>query len=523
MSEKHLKIKEKIEIDKEVLLAMPKNNEKNKDKYNEKIDALKQEYNSYKNKIVTELKRRYNEILLIVPNAEIESLENKKDSVEQYLYLFNRTNSSYEKMKLDKIVFKLSRFYKDNLKNLNNVILSAIKKFKKAGIELTENDFNYTIFVKEYMETFFAELKKGDINSDIVTNKFNDIYWKCPEILTHIELNIRYLYLQNEKIFDKYIEKAELEILRRLNMTTEEILNEYNGYTKKIDELKSNDKALIISKFLSGEWKINNYTNDKIKSNIEKLVAEERIKNKELFEDEELKKDITDFLNVLYEYKNYLKYKFIIDDIKKRFEDKEKYKGIYQNTLKEIALKEKELNKINKKANSKGLFGIKKEKSVEYNNLIPEIKALYKKLDEDKLCDNIYNQMDKNITLSDTLKFATSFYTNLIRCLFKDSTITYDDADKEVEQIEKFAENPYCKLLDNLTILEEKNIAVIISDRYRLLSFKVSKENFEDSSLDAMIDLLQNIKNGYDIYNSGLTINEIEDFCKLNDIIKKIG
>lgn len=524
MSEKHLKIKEKIEVDKEVLLAMPRNNEKNKEKYNEKIDSLKQEYSIYKNKIENEIKRRYEEASQIVPNVEIEALENKKESLGEYLYLFNKTNSSYEKMKLDRIVFKLSRFYKDNLKNLNNVILFAIKKFKKAGIELTKNDFNYTIYVNEYMDTFFAELSKGDVNSELVTNKFNDIYWKCPEIVTHIELNIRYLYLQNQKVFDKYLEKTEQEILNRLNMTSQEIFQEYDNYSMKIEELRSKDKALIISKFISGEWRTSNYTDDKIMANIEKLVKEERTQVSNPIENEELRNDIEDFLNVLYEYKNYLKYKFIIDDIKARIEGKEKYKGVYQNTLKEIIAKEKELNKINKKATSKGIFGtIKKEKNIKYNDLIPEIKALYKKLDENRICEYIYNGIENNITLNDTLKFATSFYTNLIRCLFRDSDITYEDADMEFQSIEKFANNPYCKLLNNLTILDEKNIAVIISDRYRLLSFKVSKENFEENSLDAMIELAQTIKNGYDIKNSELTINEIEEICKINDFIKKIG
>ncbi len=52
-------ILDKIEVEKEVLSTMPKNNKKNVDKYLEKILQLRKEYETYQEKIESIFKKRY--------------------------------------------------------------------------------------------------------------------------------------------------------------------------------------------------------------------------------------------------------------------------------------------------------------------------------------------------------------------------------------------------------------------------------------------------------------------------------
>ena len=205
----------RIETSKEVLSTMPKNNEKNKAKYKAKIEELQKEYEKYKEEILNLFTKRYEEATNIETNKEIENLETRLKTIDSTLYLLNEEMTSYEKLEIDKNIYKLSRYYKENLENVNNQILLCIKQFHQIGIDLTLQDFDYTIYVNDYMSTFFTEVDKGNINSDKIKAKFEEIYWKCPDIIMHIELNLRNIYLRKQQAIDKYFEKEKNELLKK--------------------------------------------------------------------------------------------------------------------------------------------------------------------------------------------------------------------------------------------------------------------------------------------------------------------
>ena len=70
---------EKIEVDKELLATMPKNNEKNIEKYSKKINEIQQGYESQKNEILTILNKRYQVELLGLPFEKIQQIAIKKN------------------------------------------------------------------------------------------------------------------------------------------------------------------------------------------------------------------------------------------------------------------------------------------------------------------------------------------------------------------------------------------------------------------------------------------------------------
>ena len=203
MSIKIEEILEKIVASKEILSTMPKNNPKNLEIYKEKLEELENEYKIYQENVSNELKKRYENATKKVENKEIENLKTRIKTVNHILELLNKEKTSYEKMGLDRSIFTISRYYKENFESINEQIQICIDKFSKVGIELSLEDFNYSIYVKDYMKTFFQELGKGDIHSEKIKEKFEEIYWKCPEIMIHIELNMRNIYFKNESIIDK--------------------------------------------------------------------------------------------------------------------------------------------------------------------------------------------------------------------------------------------------------------------------------------------------------------------------------
>lgn len=512
-------ILEKMVVEKEVLSTMPKNNAKNVDKYLEKILQLKKEYEGYQEEITKIFNDRYNNATDIESTNDIENLEIRLNTIKNTLYLLSDEKTSYEKMELDKIIYKIGRYYKENLENINQQIEEAINKFDNVGIELELSDFNYSIYVEQYMKIFFEEKAKGNINSSRLKQTFEEVYWKCPDIIIHIELNLRNIYFKKQSQIDKYFEKEKCELLKKWQKTPEQIINSYLDIkTQKIEKL-AQDKKILLDKFLNGKLNVKDYVEEKVQANYSKILTPAKLEA----EQDEIEKGIFEFLNSLYEYKNYLYFKFIIDDVKKHYGQKESYKKIYEDTKKKIDTDEKKLKKLNKKASKQGLFGKKKEikQTAEQNQMILEIKKTYKELDLNKFYNKIYSNLGENSSLYDALNLANSYYNYLTSCMIENNkTITQEKIDEQIKSLDNFLKNPYNNIINNLTITEEKDIAMIIKDRYKLLSFNIEKEDFSAKSVDGMIATLENIATSINLKKTGLTVEEIEEILQLKEVLK---
>lgn len=509
----------KIDADKEILSTMPRNNKKNIANYIQKVEELQQEYKEVNDEIFSEMEKRYTKIVSIKENKSIEEQKQEIEKIEEILEILDTAKTSYEKMGIDKRIYKLSKFYKENLESINEEIYKCIKKFSEVGVALTADDFDYSIYVNEYMNSFFKEMEKGNINSEEIKNIFEQIYWKCPDIIIHIELNLRYLYMKNQKNIDKYYEIKRERLQKRLGETPEEILNKEENLKIKLEQEIDTDKFLIIQKFLDGTLDTKDYEETRIKAEYIKLIPEEMLVPSK----EEIDINSIKFLNSLYEYKNYLKFKYIYEDVKKKYLEIDQHKNSYSSIKKEIESKEKKLKKINKNINRKRLFGnkSKQEKDIaEYNSTILEIKSLYKNLDTEEIYVKIAKNISKNSSIFDTLQFASKFYSYLVECIIENNKdITPPQIEELIDELRNFVKNPNIIIIKNITILEEKNIPIIISDRYRLLNFQITKDDISETNFDSLISSLQKIKNYHNIKESNIDLNDMEFICEFNKIL----
>lgn len=510
---------EKIEIDKEVLSTMPKNNEKNINKYLEKIQEYKEQYLKEKKEIEEELNKRYNKATNIEEGKDSKNLTIRVKTIENILSLINDEKTSYEKMELDKIIYRISRFYKDNLENINTQIEMAIIKFAEVGVNLQPNDFNYSVYVEQYMKIFFQERKNE--NSNILKNKFEEIYWKCPDIIIHIELNLRNIYLQKKVQIDKYFEKQKEQLLKQWGKTSKEILNSYFEIKSQKIETEKKDRKTLLDQFLVYNLNIKDYSKENIQNNCAKILSPAMLEKLETNE-EEVKKSIYEFLNSLYEYKNYMYFKFIIDDIKKHYNEKEKYKNIYEENKKKILESEKKLKKLNKKSFSRMFRRSKQEikQSPEQNHIILEIRKQYKELDLNKFYNKIYSNLSENSTIYDVLYLANSYYNYLTKCIIENNkTITQEKIDDQITKLDEFLKMPYNNIINNLTFLEEKDISVIIKDRYQLLNFNIKQEDFNNKNIDNLIKILENIMTSFYLKEVNLKVEKIEEILKIKNTL----
>lgn len=514
------KLESKIHTNKEILNTLPQNNVKNIKAYIGEITKFKEEAIEIQKQLEEEMKKRYDQISDIYEDPKINSITQNIESNEAVLYLLNEIDTSYEKMDLDKYLFNLKYYYRKNLEVVNDAIFSCIKGFEAVGIKLEAKDFDYSEYANEYITVFFREMENETINSKN-TNKFDEIYWKCPEIIHHIFLNINYLYYQNKKQIDKYFEKKKESLLKKF--TAQELIERYIELKIQLDEKKNSDRAIIVNKFLNGELNPKDYTEDAILDCYSKFVPKEDVDFSNEDAVDQLDANLEKLLNSLYEYKKYLEFKFIIDDIKKIYKEKDKYKNAYANIQKEIEKKEKERIKLNKNINKKSLFNKSKEKYIdERNALVLEIKKLYDKLYENKVYDKIITEINDNSTLKDALNLAGSFYKYLFRCIC--------DMDKDIEeevvmdiiaQIRTFLKYPYFTIMNNVKISEEKDIMIIIKDRYQLQDINIEKEDLELDNLDSMIELIQKIMIAHNIRKNKIDLEEIACGCDFKRLLNK--
>lgn len=525
-------LNEKIDTDKEILSVMPKNTKKNTEAYIKKVEEIKGEYQRYLNDIILEVKRRANKINSIKENPEIKEVEEDLEKFGE-LDLLGVGNTAYEKMKLDELLFILRRFYKNNLEQVNNNILSCIRRFNEVGVELKPDDFNYSPFARRYMKVFFQEYKKGDVNSQKMKDTFEQLYWECSDIIVHIELNIRYLYLKNEKEIEKHFASENKMILKDLETSDREYLEKYRTLKAKLDDLTGPDKRIILDKFLNKELDVKDYDDIAVEKQLQKILAEpyETYSKTDL---NEIKENVVKLSKTLEEYKSYLKYKYVLDALLKIYNEKDKYKNGYEKQKKEIQKLEKKLVKTNRKYERtdklKDMLFFKnnsseklKQLTMDINNQILAIKDLYRKIDNDKVNDKIATMLTDNSTIYDALFLAGSFYTFLVEAIINEiPDIPEKEINETVADIRKFITSPYITIINNVTIKEEKDMALMIKDKYNLFNINITKTDLDESSIGALVNTVDSIVNAYNLENSGLNLDDIKYILKANKILEDL-
>lgn len=528
------KINSQIDVDKEILSVLPKNTKKNLQAYKDKADEIKRGYETYLEQILSEMKRRVIKINSIVPDPKVEKLTQELQYMDK-INLLDKNTTSFEKMELDEILYVLKRFYKNNLELINDAIVKCIEKFRIVGINLTEEDFNYSVYTKEYMKVLLENIKKGDPNSAKVKDKFEQIYWKCSDIIIHIELNFRSLYLKYEKTINKYFDDAKKQITKELGLSEEEAIEKYNLLQSQLIEAKNKDTALIIEKFVNNEKNPKDYEPSSIKKHYKKLLETE-LEECDKEEQVEINKNISRLQNSLYEFKNYMKFKFIYDEAIEIYKSKEKYKAIYNQKLKQIKKIETKLFKMNKKLerfeSHKGLLqrlfnknNNRLEKiNVNANTQTLELRNIYRDLEENKIKNIIATTLNDNSTIYDVLLLICPFYSFLVNSIIDEfPDISQDEIQEMIVKFRRFIKYPKITIINNVNILEEKDIVMMIKDKYNLCNITITKEDLNDENLSNLITTVNTICENSYIENSKISLEDIEFLLQANKILSENG
>ena len=490
-----------IETVKANLEILPKKTKVNKAKYNEYLEEQLKKITPMIEEAEKEISKRVEQIKK--HNTE-ESLPEERELLDiAKVKRLSSLSSSSNKMNLDYYLYELSSFENNNLEKINGVILKILLAFKEVGIILTPKDFEYSEVVQKYMDTLINDY-------DNIEKVFDDIYWENSNIITQIELNIRYLYFKHKKEIDKYYESLKEEPLdeyltKYIELKTNQKLNEYQNRT------------YLFNNFINHTLMLTDYSEKTIDGLLTDIILDR--------EDEDNYLNLIKLSSSLSEYNEYLNFEYIIKDIKELFTKKEEYKGKYDLKLKDITKKEKELFSLNKQINKTGLFkpNLKKinELKLKRNTTITDILSLYIELDELTIQNDIYNNVTNETTYQDILKL-TCFNTKYFIKLLKDQidNLTIEDINQNITNLFEYAFGSEINIISNIAISEGKDIPKIIKDKYRLLNISINEENLNKDDIEKVQKNIEDLIIYYNIKKINLNIQDIDFIFKAEKLKK---
>lgn len=502
------KIDKDIALSREVFNSLPVNTENNRKKYLKEISKEIDQYNQSLSDIYAELEVRQAPYKSLNPN-NYDDINQTLKQLSKAMSYTNNLSGPYEKLKIDKIIYQLANYENDNLLDNNEKILKALKIFKIAGINLSKADFNYTKYVSEYMNEFFNYTY--DLNNDNLKNTFDKIYWKCPNLLLEVELNIRYLFKQNEDKFNKYIDSINQELVSSFVNGVDTVIKDYAHLRQKMDNDKFNDKNQLLLDFYNEDKKVSDYTGDKIKK-----ISDDLFGPNGPADGVALK-----MLNSLKEYKGYLKYQDLIENIKKLYNEKLEDNFLNQSN-KKIKDLEAQLFKLDKKS-TKSSSNTKVDKlEPQIDDLIKQIKDIYNAIDKEMPKIIVKKNLAVNSTLFKALLMACQYYSFLAEYfLKKENDLTYQQIDERIKELLNFVLDPHNTLINNITILEEVDVAEIVVANYNLFNINIDKDMISSSNLDSLIESLEKILIFDELKKLDISISSLEDMRDIKMIEEK--
>lgn len=539
MSELLEKLDEQINIDRDLIKVLPRNGIRAIKELSEKVNTMKKQYQIVSDKVLKEIEERYDKLIDITANRDINRYKEDAEEINEKIIVIDERDN-FEKMQLDKLTYHINGYYKKDLETINKEIIEEMKIFEKMGIKLKAEDFNVSNFAEEYMKVLIAEAKNGEINSEKIKEIFDKIYWKCSDVISHIYVCFRNIYDRYQKEINEYYTNSKEEIFSITQMNQQQMEEEKKKILREKNEIEIKDDKTVLNNFMTGIFNINDFKKDFYESNYDELISKEFSK---LSAEDKEKNDanIANLYKNVQEYAKFMEYRFLVDDlikIKKEEKDKlEKQAKKPKKTEKEIIEEQiykniEKIFKINEKTSrgrklrffekNNSENSLSNEEILERNNIILEIKKLYLELDDARVREKVMNQLDETATFLDFLKIASYYYNFMAKSIIKKyPEITDKEIDEMILKIRKFVEFTDFNVINNINAEEQKELSIIIKDKYRLYGINLSKDNFNMDNIEDLIKKISVIYNYNNIMNCKLTIEEIDFILKAKEIIKK--
>lgn len=528
-------IEEDIEAKKTLLETLPVRTKVNKRNYNEKIDLILKKYEAYKTSLLKYISLKESKLKIKPQTKNLEKLSEEVANLEHVRFVLNPMNTYVEKMGFDSLLYEMNHYQEFEFTSLNKILNDFIDKFELINVKLNSNDFDYTCYVKEYMTAFLDVRQKKNEKYEKVSKIFEKIYWLNPNLIEHIELNLRSLIKVYNKEFEKYIRKIQKDVKSKNNIKTyDECLYRLKKAYLDLKNAEDENISDIILKTQTGEIEITDYLEDsKVRNEAYTSLSIESLNLEDKTEMEHFYDNLIKLKDNLIEYANYRDFIPLMLDFKDTYEkevdtDKKNILVKVNELEKNIKLKEKNLYKLNKKINQKIKF--KKDKKEEIKtlklesvNLANELYKLYKEYEKEYFRSKVLPKLTKAYTISNFLELYYGFdyfKKNAIRNVFKINN--YDELIEFSENFDLFAMNLNNKIMSGVPLFEEEDVSNVIVKKYRLSKINIVDDDLHTDNIENVINKINLLLRINKIENSETTVEKIWFSIKVREINERI-
>lgn len=530
-------IEEDIDAKKTLIDTLPTRTKVNKKNFNEKIDSIIEKYEIYKTSLLKYINSKSSKLKLKQENKNIEKLSEEVANLEHVRFVLNPMNTYVEKMGFDSLLYEINHYTEFQFDSLNKILNDFLDKFEIINVKLTADDFDYTCYVNEYMDAFLEVRSKNNGKYEKVSKIFEKIYWVNPNLIEHIELNLRSLVKVYSKDFEKYIQKKQKEVKLQNDIKNyEECLHKLQKAYLNLKLAEEETIYDIVQKASNGEIEISDYLNDsKTRNEAYTSLSLDSLNLQNPTEMEHFNENINKLKENLVEYSNYRQFIPLIMDFKTTFEKELKTdKKQIGTKLKEIDTniknKEKKLYQINKKISGKSLLVKKKldnEKTkilkLESVNLANELYKLYKEVDQEYFKSKITPYLSEAFTISNFLEIYYSFdylKKDVITKVFK--ITNYEELINFSETFDLFAMNLNNVIMSGVLIFDKEDVSSIIVKKYRLSKINITDEDLHTDNIENLINKIILLQRVNKIENSEISVDKIWFMVKVKEINERL-
>ena len=523
-------INKDIEGKKSLLQSLPTRTKTNKKAFNKEIEGMLAKYKEYEANIYKYITVKAKSINVKESTESLDKTKERVVALERVKFLLNPENTYIEKMGFDTLLYQINNYYTLNFKSLNAINNGFFDKFELAGIYLSGDDFDYTCYVHEYMNSYLEVRVSQNKDYKRVSEIFERIYWMNPEIIEHIELNFRRLIKKYSKQLNNYISKLQKEEKEKNDISS---LKECNDklQTAYIELAVSQQETVkdIIELSKNGVFEIEHYLES---SKIRKQAYQSLIADSINLDDHDKMDNICNALEKIKgninELNNYLEFLPLFNHFKTKYEkliptdDKQRKTTDLKAIDLEIAKKEKELEKLNRRIEGEGLFLNKipanvKDLKVESVLKAKELYELYKKYDEAYFNEKVLSVLTSNMTISDVLNLYYSFdYFQKLAIQNVYKLTSYEEVVELSNKFDLFAMDPNNVIIAGLPLFHESNVAKIICNKYHLSSIYLEEDDLTIDNLKPLLNKVYIILRTHMIEKSEISLNQIWFITKVH-------
>lgn len=493
----------------------------------ESISNLKRWITSLTRKSKEKLKDEINEFMLIL--NYVDALKSKR--IEDFITsedtdLLNELNNKYETYHgiiklmgskedyIDRICLSEYLYNIKINKNINENLNIIINSLKKKNIKIELKDFDFIIYVYNYMQEFFMNNKEE--NKKRMDSILKDYFEMIQNFNIYLYVSLLYVLDKKKNEILKYLDNNIKNKLDNVQSNTIDIFNKCIKVRKEYINILGNDNKTLIDYFKNNKKALSLYevNNKKIKSMISSISNYNVFKNYSLEERIFYTNNLIEFFWDLDEYKFVNDYKYLFnyaENIRiQKFSMRE-----YNRIIKTINLYYKRIVKANKKLKSlyKKLSKVLvmesdrfytmqnsiKVSSEYLDDLVTNLNEAIDKYDSLKFSKNMHEDIDDKSTVHDVLKVLNNNYNVLIR-------LANDDTDN-VLKMEYFH---HLSLLDNIYYNHIDSIKYLIEQKYNLYNIFINIPDLDSKEYIDLKNTLSIIIRYLTLLNKNISIDDIK-------------